>query len=212
MEFVFDPSLVLYLPFYELDGASFKSRDTYGHLCSVTGALWRADGRYFDGADDKIVVPDHVGLRTTGSFTIGIWIYLNAIGSEYRLYSKDEAADPWEGVLFRVNSGNTVDIILNGYGQATTTATLSAERWYCLMATIDEASGLAEIDINGEPDVSAAGAQIPALSSTLDLAIGQGVRGGLVLDGLIGELIVMTRAMTFSERQNYYLATRWRYR
>ena len=54
MNFIFDPSLVLYLPLYQLDGASFVSKDAHGHLCSVTGALWRPNGRWFDGTDDTI--------------------------------------------------------------------------------------------------------------------------------------------------------------
>jgi len=51
MDFIFDPSLVLCLPLYERDGSSFPSRDTYGHLCTVTGALWRENGHYFGGLD-----------------------------------------------------------------------------------------------------------------------------------------------------------------
>lgn len=50
-----DPTLVLYLPFHQLDGTSFMSKDKHGHLCSVTGALWTPRGRSFDGVDDQIV-------------------------------------------------------------------------------------------------------------------------------------------------------------
>jgi len=54
MNFVFDPSLELYLPLYELDGSSFMSKDACGHICLVTGALWGSQGRTFDGGDDYI--------------------------------------------------------------------------------------------------------------------------------------------------------------
>ena len=60
MDFIFDPSLVLYLPLYQPDGASFASRDAYGHLCTVTGALWTPQGRTFDGADDIIDLGNNV--------------------------------------------------------------------------------------------------------------------------------------------------------
>ena len=40
MGFIFDPSLVLYLSLWKLDGDSFMSKDAYGHLCTVTGALY----------------------------------------------------------------------------------------------------------------------------------------------------------------------------
>lgn len=36
------------------DGQSFMSRDVYGHLCTVHGAVWYADGAYCDGSDDYI--------------------------------------------------------------------------------------------------------------------------------------------------------------
>ena len=70
MNFIYDPSLVLYLPFYQLDGASFMSKDKHGYPCTVTGALWRPDGHYFDGTDDKIVVPDAASLDITTGITI----------------------------------------------------------------------------------------------------------------------------------------------
>jgi len=50
-DFIFDPSLVLYLPLYQLDGWAFMSRDAYGHLCSVTGAKWTPQGRDLDEQD-----------------------------------------------------------------------------------------------------------------------------------------------------------------
>ena len=52
--FKLDPSLVLYLPLYELDGSSFRSRDAYGHLATVTGALWTPQGRTLMGQMTKL--------------------------------------------------------------------------------------------------------------------------------------------------------------
>ena len=54
MNFIFDPSLVLYLPLHQRDGSSFMSKDAYGHVCTVTGAVWTPEGRLFDGVDDYI--------------------------------------------------------------------------------------------------------------------------------------------------------------
>ena len=75
MDFIFDPSLVLYLPLYELDGASFMSKDAYGHLCTVTGATWTPRGRSFDGTDDHIALPQ-AAYQVAGDgddLTILIW-------------------------------------------------------------------------------------------------------------------------------------------
>ena len=73
--FVFDPSLVLYLPLYELDGASFMSKDKHGHLCTKTGVpFWTPQGWELDGVGDKITVPNStVFPSSAGAFTYEVW-------------------------------------------------------------------------------------------------------------------------------------------
>jgi hypothetical protein len=67
-----DPDLVLYLPLWSADlkGDSFYSKDSYAHLCTVTGALWTPQGRHFDGVDDKIAVPYHSVFQITAEVTV----------------------------------------------------------------------------------------------------------------------------------------------
>src|SRR3972149_6505876 len=79
-KFQYDPSCVLYLPLYELDGASFASRDAYGHLCTVTGATWGLQGRTFNGTSDwincgtsSILVPPQI--------TLEFWLYITESGA-----------------------------------------------------------------------------------------------------------------------------------
>ena len=74
MDFIFDPSLALYLPLYELGGASFMSRDKHGHLCSVTGASPVFRGYSFDGTDDRIESAIHSVAQISGAFTVEIVI------------------------------------------------------------------------------------------------------------------------------------------
>ena len=62
--FLLDPSLVLYLPLYQLDGASFMSRDAYGHLGVNYGSTWTPQGRSFDGVDDYVIVPNVVDRKS----------------------------------------------------------------------------------------------------------------------------------------------------
>lgn len=68
-DFILDPSCILYLPLWKKDGAQFMSDDMYGHLCTVTGALWTPQGRYFDGVDDKIALASF-GFFREGKQTI----------------------------------------------------------------------------------------------------------------------------------------------
>ena len=95
MDFIFDPSLVLYLPLYELDGASFISKDANGHLCTVTGALWRPNGHYFDGTDDKIDCGAGTNLAVANEITIEAWINPESLGegSAGRILSKNDIAN-----------------------------------------------------------------------------------------------------------------------
>ena len=71
--FISDPSLVLYLPLYQLDGTAITSKDAYGHLCSVTGVTWRPDGRCFDGVDDEIDCGNGSSIQIGGAITIGLF-------------------------------------------------------------------------------------------------------------------------------------------
>ncbi len=81
MNFIFDPSLALYLPLYKRDGTSFMSDEAYGHLATVTGAIWTPQGRYFDGVDDYLRIPDAPSLDLTGEMTILAWMKRGATGA-----------------------------------------------------------------------------------------------------------------------------------
>lgn len=65
--------LVGYLPLWALKESTFKSVDAYKHKATVTGALWRPDGRIFDGDDDI----DITSILTTSlsALTVGTIIY-----------------------------------------------------------------------------------------------------------------------------------------
>ena len=64
---------VLALDFKKKDGDSFMDRSVYGHLCTNHGSKWQLDGRYFDGVDDYVDLPDNFPNVT--DFTFVAWIY-----------------------------------------------------------------------------------------------------------------------------------------
>ena len=74
MKKLIDPSVVLYLPLYRIDGGSQVSRDAYGQAVNVTGALWTPVGRSFDGVDDVINCGAASSLDLQYYFTIAAWI------------------------------------------------------------------------------------------------------------------------------------------
>jgi len=70
-----DPSCV-FAPGLNKDGATFRSDDKYGHLCTKSGALWTPTGFYSDGVDDTVIAPYSSAFDfTTQYFTCCMWIY-----------------------------------------------------------------------------------------------------------------------------------------
>ena len=211
MNFIFDPSLVLYLPLYKLDGASFASRDAYGHVCIVTGALWRPNGHYFDGTDDKIYTGKNLYQSTA---TIEVWFKLDdttqadrAIAGQlstagfWRVYGEGFGFD--NGTLFLMSEAN------NDKSELTTS--LADTNWHHAVGIVRTASGELYLDTslkdsgdlnsgyNYQFSVGAAVADNPANAARF-------------FNGSVGEVRVYNRALSAPEIQHNYLATKWRYR
>jgi len=215
MDFTFDPSLVLYLPLYQLDGASFMSKDAYGRLCTVTGALWRPNGTYFDGINDKIQIS--TGLWATHSMgTIMGWILPTS--SSKVLSSADTATDT-RYFDFTVTS-NKVRITQRNNDvadQVETAAVLTTTEFHHIALT---SNGTAyRLFVNGveySPSVVAGANNGDWFADTANrdnVVIGAMVRTAPTYkEGTVGELLVYSRPLTPQEIQHNYLATKWRYR
>ena len=107
MKSIFDHSLSLSLSLSEMDGNSFISRDTCGHSCSVTGAIWRPDGRYFDGDDDLINCSDNGALNfTTGEFTLEAWINAASLAANSEILCRGQHGI--DGYYLRIPSNGRV--------------------------------------------------------------------------------------------------------
>ena len=66
--------ITLSLPLWKRDGTEFIDESPYGHLCTVTGALWGTQGRFFDGADDVIDCGGDASIAAiTGDLTLEVW-------------------------------------------------------------------------------------------------------------------------------------------
>ncbi len=208
MDFIFDPSLVLYLPLYELDGVSFMSKDAYGHLCSVTGALWRPNGHYFDGIDDKIACGNSTAFDSAG-ITIEMWIKLGSLAATARyLYSKGAVVGSF---IADINISQLQRVqIKDASGWKNTISSLTAiattTDWHHCAFTFKQPSLVFYMDLERE-EVTFNWA-ITANTANLDIAQG---RGGYWI-GNIGEVRLYSRALTPQEIQHNYLATKWRYR
>lgn len=212
MSFIFDPSLVLYLPLYALDGFSFASRDLHGHTGTVTGARWRPSGHYFDGSDDKINC-GHSPVFDLASLSIWVWVCLWAAAP----------ANQWEGIVdkndaysLRLDQDST-----NVYGRfkvggatrASNPYPLALKQWYNVVLSVDGArtAGNIRLFANGEEVVAPADTGGMLDTNANDLYIGT-TAGIYFINATIGEVAIYNRALSSPEIQCNYLATKWRYR
>ncbi len=214
-DFIFDSSLVLYLPFYDLDGASFMSQDAYGHLCTVTGALWRLYGRWFDGIDDYLKVTKSTPLEMGANqdFTLMAWLNHNS-ETDGGILCKGANNDTTD-TGYRFTYQDSIGIRINNGSSAIgkTGSSISANVWHHAAATFDR-DGLAAIFIDGGIDTTVDISSFASsdLTNSTDLWIGSRSAGAGLWNGLIGEVLIYKRSLTPLEIQHNYLATKWRYR
>ena len=215
MNFVHDPSLVLYLPFHKLDGGSFMSRDAYGHLSTVTGAIWTPYGRSFDGVDDMIqIVP--ATMPTT--VTIMIWCYLNSYqttppgGWGNLVFLQAVAAGKWPISLrmWGLTGEACIHIDYSGGGSKIITGNtvVPLNEWTFIAGIVDSGNLKASIFLNGYLDDEDSMTDTP--HDSIDrVKIGGDARYS---DCMIGTVFIFNRAFASPEVKKIYQATKWRYR
>ena len=223
MDFIFDPSLVLYLPLYQMEGASFMSKDAYGHLCTVTGALWRPNGRWFDKIDDIITVPAVTSLANLfdGGGTIDIIFKIASVGESnagylwakntntHYLHFRDEAAG---NVKLQFNQMFTG---ISGWRSSAADISLNVTHHLSIEYNNSLPTNDPNILLDGEAYAVtqvATGTGTRADDSAGVLVLGNSPAKTNTTDGTISEMIWWNRSLTLSERLNIYLATKWRYR
>lgn len=210
MDFIFDPSLVIYLPLYELNGNTFKSKDRYGHLGTVTGALWRGEGHFFDNTDDNILIPAFIGLPTgSAARTIEVWAKPNTKNNYPRFASYGENAqrNRWD---FAIRGDNGKVAVFTTGDDVQSDSVLTLDTWHHVVASWDGSSLVFYIDavtdgvrsFVGTPNTIASAVRIGA----------EIISAGNVFGGIMGEVRIYSRALTAVEIQNNYLATKWRYK
>lgn len=221
MNFIYDPSLVLYLPLYELEGASFGSKDAYGHTCTVTNAtsvgIWGFD---FDGTDDKIDCGSAAVLDDLfdGGGSVLAWVNIDTDG-------ENDVGRIFDKAVYLATTGEssskvklTFYIITDGDdGQWDTTATaVTCNQWDFIAVTYNAGATTNDpiIYVNGMvPALTES--STPSDARTTDAAssflVGDCAAGDKCLDGTVGEMAVYSRILSAPEVMNYYEKTRWRY-
>lgn len=206
---VTDPSLVLFLPLYQLDGAVISSKDHYGHLATVTGALWTPQGSILDGVDDKIAVPFHSAFNISGQLTIEYWLKRTAATDGCNLQMGDLSGS-W---VVRDNAAAEGFAIYDGTWEKLPITVLAIDTLFHIVITYD-ANKLVSYYRNG---VLGETATFTKALPTIDAALTIGHEtdagfGNTWFGGTIGGVKIYNRALTALEIQQNYLATKWRYK
>ena len=215
-KFFYDPNLVLYLPLYELDGASFMSRDHYGHLCTVTGALWTPRGRLFDGVNDLIDWGNNTTLNfSTGDFSISIWEKRAGVWADFKqILSKFAGA---EGYTINT-SGNNLYFRAKGLADAGITdfttymSAVAVEVWTQVCWVVKRVGTTLTLSTYQD------GIFIGAQAETIDGSLANATDFRLLTNPdtatvvMIGEVMANNRALFPAEILHNYQATKWRFR
>ena len=208
--FILDPSLVLYLPLYRLDGAFFMSKDAYGHLCTVTGATWGSQGRSFDGTDDYINCGDDTSFDITSAITVEAWIKTNVALLLQHIVGRDDGTN--RNYILVIQADGTPNWVLwvSNAAKERTGSLVTAGTWYHLVGTYDGAQSILYTNAVAGSPLAVTGA-----IDNDDVSLTMGSRAVSLdrdFDGIIGEVRIYNRALTPLEIQNNYLATKWRYK
>ncbi len=206
--------LVLYLPLWALKGSTFKSVDAYQHLNTVTGALWRPDGRFFDGLDDEIDMGTPASLQITGDQTYAAWIFPEEAAVNQQVLARGDfntgSTLLWDGANGRVASEITdasgAFSTLNG-----STTGNAVDNWYFIAFTWVASSGLFTIYLDGADDGSKTfNAGGTTKLATVNCFVGRRATTGF-FEGRIGEGWEYNRALSTGELSRMRNTTTWRY-
>lgn len=218
MDFILDPGLVLYLPLYEPDGSSVMSKDHYGHLTTVTGALWTPRGRTFDGVDDIITCGSVSQVDSLTAITIEAWVKpdvgtfgvvdVAAIVSKYGVMELGGGWTAHKAQLYQWFTGG----VLHTSGPSTTS--IDDGNFHHVAGVYD--GDYLRIYVDGiQENISAYFPGLTFDTSAYPLSLGGRTTPPNPNDhffaGIIGEARVYSRASSATEVQQNYLKTKWRY-
>lgn len=213
-DFIVDSSLVLNLPLYLLKGSKFKSVDRYQISPTLTEALWRPNGRLFDGSNDQILIGYPTHLRITANFTVEGWVNItnlvNAGAGNHTILGRSDGIAS-KVFYLNVQSSGAVILVTHGttVGSPTSAAGLvSAGTWYHV-AGVYSHNTYARVFLDGvqkAEDTSVSDVPNPAQN----IYVGWSYSTNF-LYGLIGEVRMYNRALADVEITHNYNATRFRY-
>ncbi len=214
--YIRDPSLVLYLPLWKLDGDGIRSEDAYGRLCTVIAATWGITGRIFDGSTSYINL-NNTFADVAGSTTKTLIVWIKASKTNYTTAGDIVSLLRTTGTRsFILRASSNPGVWTIAYVDGTTARNLSSgtftqDQWYFLAATQNGVGVSLYVDTT---IYTATNAGVPTMVTPTNALIGadQSTAPQLFFSGTIGDVLIYNRALTPHEIQRIYLTTKWRYK
>jgi len=199
----YDPTQVLRLPFEDPPQEITYDRSGYGNDGTIYGAT-RVIGKVrnalvFDGRDDYVEVPKNPTLDLD-YFTLAAWIYPNAFGNWWVIFSDWDGSDARVNIFLRTDVGGALQCI---FGDGTSvysiavSGALTLKTWQHVAATYDQVK--LSIYRDGELLDSKAVTAVP-YKSPQNLNIGRRpIYNDNFWNGLIDEVRIYNRGLTQAE-------------
>ena len=208
--FALDPYCRLYLPLWKLDGDSFMSRDAYGHLCTRYGAggapaHWTPQGWVFDGVDDYVNCG--MDIQPISAISVESWLKLEAFPANGSAISSGRGG----GILLSYPDPpiDAFYVYTTGWNRVSIPqADIALDEWHHFVMTYDQTNLKIFMD-DAEKD------SMP-LSGDITYDGTAFILGGYLsalppytpdvfFQGLIGLVLIYSRALTPQEDQYHYI-------
>jgi len=165
----------------------------------------------FDGVNDYISIVDSISLQFANNFTLNSWIYPTNLSNRFGIFSTrfNNSSGSWQ-LEVGIANGGTGRIAVTGVGTwiwESSSNVIQTNTWY----NINYISSSNTLYLNGvllTPLVTTA----YTIQNNSDIkVIGSGTSGGQFFLGTIAQISIYNRALTASEIQQNYNATKSRY-
>jgi hypothetical protein len=162
----------------------------------------------FDGVDDYVEVPHNTILNPSLNMTLSSWVKITSFTSFMSIFGKGTTSSGSGGFDFRINSSTQLNLVKYFIiDQIITVPTLSTNIWYNISAV--QSSTKVDYYINGV-NVGFFSNSTAYQTNTASLRVG-GDRGAIYTPASISNVLYYNRALTASEIQQNYNATKSRY-
>ena len=185
-----------------------------GNNGTATGATFTASSQLgshagsFNGTSNYVTVNDDATLdfTATESFSYSVWVKTLTGDSGKIIFSKLPTSSPYVGYYLYQSTGQTVYFYVRDSDDPSgiiAGVVLPTNEWHHLAGTVDRATDLMKVYLDGVFIDSADTSAVGDLSNSTDFTIG--ARGSQYWNGSIDELAIWDRTLSADEISNIYL-------